>query len=95
MKKIYVAAVSCKIDQTGLPVFYTTPKMSDTESHDEGMTEAELEARWLEYQEEQEALHEAAWAAEAAADAADATDAADAAEGYDSESDNESQYDSE
>ena len=72
--------------------------MSDTESHDEGMTEAELEARWLEYQEEQEALHEAAWAAEAAADAADATDAADAAdaaEGYDSESDSEFHYDSE
>lgn len=89
---MYAAVALCKIDQTGLPVFYTTPKMSDTESHDEGMTEAELEARWLEYQEEQEALHEAAWAAEAAEDAADS---ADAAEGYDSESDSEFHYDSE
>ena len=65
--------------------------MSDTESND-GLTEAELEARWLEYQEEQEALHEAAWAAQALADAADAADAADTAEGYDSESDSESYY---
>ena len=69
--------------------------MSDTESCDGILTEAELEARWLEYQEEQEALHEAAWAAQAladAADAADSADAADAAEGYDSESDSESYY---
>jgi hypothetical protein len=65
--------------------------MSDTESNDGILTEAELEARWLEYQEEQEALHEAAWAALAAVDAADAADAADTAEEYDSESD----YDSE
>ena len=63
--------------------------MSDTESCDGLLTEAELEARWLEYQEEQEALHEAAWAAQALADAADA---ADAGEGYDSESDSESYY---
>ena len=66
--------------------------MSDTESCDGILTEAELEARWLEFQEEQEALHEAAWAAEALADAADAADSADAAEGYDSESDSDSYY---
>ena len=87
----------CKIDQVIEPFYnYTLGKMSDmseTESCDGLLTEAELEARWLEYQEEQEALHEAAWAAQALADAADAADAAaDSAEEYDSESDSESYY---
>ena len=59
--------------------------MSDTESNDGILTEAELEARWLEYQEEQEALHEAAWASQLAADAEDS------AEEYDSESESESE----
>jgi len=62
-------------------------EMSDTESCDGILTEAELEARWLEYQEEQEALHEAAWASQLAADAADATDS----EGDDSESESDSE----
>ncbi len=64
--------------------------ISDTESNDGILTEAELEARWLEYQEDQEALHEASWAALAAVDAADATDAIDSEE-YDSESESESE----
>ena len=47
-----------------LQVQATMTDSSDSESCDLTMPQAELEARWQEYQEEQEQLHEAAWAEE-------------------------------